>query len=512
VTEVRTLPLDGVVDTTPSRRLALEPMIIRRPLARIPVLTAAAALLVLLNLVGQRYGYHRDELYFRMLPAAWGYTDQPLLTPLLARATLLLADEPWALRLPAAGLAAISVVVVALLTRELGGGRLAQGLAAWGYAFGTVTLNFGHILMTASVDLVVWPMIVLFVVRAVVRQQDRWWWLAGLAVGLSTYNKWLVVLLVVAVVGGLLLAGPRRVMLSRAFLGSAALAVLVAVPNLLWQALHGWPQLAMGEALSANNADNVRLLAGPTLLVMIGPVLLAVCVAGFAALLRRPEWRPLRWLAPATVIVVVLTMVAGAQVHYPYGLVSVIFAAGCVPAAAYARSSRSRLRLLAAGLVLHSALNVLISLPVLPERVLAASFLPGLNSVLAEQIGWDDYVRQIDRVTAGARADDPGVVVLTSNYGEAGALDRYSTHRDVLVVSGHNALGYLGGPPPDTRTVVVVGAQVSRVASEFTACRVVDRLDSGVAVDNEEEGQPIAVCTGPEQDWATLWPVLRHLA
>ena len=66
-------------------------MIIRRPLARVPVFAAAVSLLVLRNRVAQRYGYHRDELYFRMLPAAWGYTDQPLLTPLLARATLLLA-------------------------------------------------------------------------------------------------------------------------------------------------------------------------------------------------------------------------------------------------------------------------------------------------------------------------------------------------------------------------------------------------------------------------------------
>ena len=136
-------------------------MIIRRPLARVPVATAAVSLAVVLSLVGQRYGYHRDELYFRMLPAAWGYTDQPLLTPLLARATLLLADEPWALRLPAAGLAALSVVIIALVTREVGGGRLAQTLAAWGYAYGTFTLNFGHILMTASVDLVVWPLVVL---------------------------------------------------------------------------------------------------------------------------------------------------------------------------------------------------------------------------------------------------------------------------------------------------------------------------------------------------------------
>jgi hypothetical protein len=302
------------------------------------------------------------------------------------------------------------------------------------------------------------------------------------------------------------------VMLSRAFLGAATLAVLVAVPNLVWQAGHGWPQLAMGEALSANNADVVRLLTAPTLLVMIGPVLFVACAAGFVGLLRRPEWRPVRWLAPAMVIMVMLTLVAGAQVHYPYGLVSVIFAVGCVPAAEFARTTRPRLALVAGGLALHAALNVVINLPVLPERILTASFVPSLNTGLAEQIGWDNYVQQIDRVTAAAQADDPGVVVLTSNYGEAGALDRYTTHRDVPVVSGHNALGYLGGPPPDTRTVVVVGAQLSRVAGEFTTCSIADRLDSGVAVDNEEEGQPIAVCTGPKQDWARLWPVLRHLS
>ena len=134
------------------------------------------------------------------------------------------------------------------------------------------------------------------------RQQDRWWWLAGLAVGLSTYNKWLIALLVAAVVGGILLSGPRKVLVSRAFLGAAGLAVLLALPNLVWQAVHGWPQLDMGRALAAHNAEAVRLLEVPTLLVMIGPVLFPVCVAGVVALLRRPEWRPVRWLAPATAI------------------------------------------------------------------------------------------------------------------------------------------------------------------------------------------------------------------
>ena len=59
-----------------------------------------------------------------MLRPAWGYVDQPPLTPLLARLfSAVLADAPWAIRIPATLAAAGSVLVVAALTREFGGGR-----------------------------------------------------------------------------------------------------------------------------------------------------------------------------------------------------------------------------------------------------------------------------------------------------------------------------------------------------------------------------------------------------
>ena len=87
--------------------------------------------------------------------------------------------------------------------------------------------------------------------------------------------------------------------------------MLTALPNLVWQAIHGWPQLDMGRALSAQNADDVRTLSLPTLLVMIGPLMFPVCVAGFLGVLRRLEWRAARWLAPALMIMVGLTLAGG---------------------------------------------------------------------------------------------------------------------------------------------------------------------------------------------------------
>jgi hypothetical protein len=75
----------------------VEPETAARPtFARGPVLLAVLARVVLLAATSNAYGYHRDELYFRELHPAWGYIDQPPLTPLLARAMQHLVAEPIA--------------------------------------------------------------------------------------------------------------------------------------------------------------------------------------------------------------------------------------------------------------------------------------------------------------------------------------------------------------------------------------------------------------------------------
>jgi len=65
----------------------------RPPIAWSLILTVAAVELLLLVATANRYGYHRDELYFRMLEPAWGYVDQPPLTPILARGAAALIGD-----------------------------------------------------------------------------------------------------------------------------------------------------------------------------------------------------------------------------------------------------------------------------------------------------------------------------------------------------------------------------------------------------------------------------------
>ncbi len=471
-----------------------------------------ATLAVVLTVVSNRYGYHRDELYFRMLRPAWGYVDQPPLTPLLARLFGAIADQAWAIRIPATMATVLSVLVMALVTREMGGGRAAQGLCAWAYAFASLPLILGHVLLTATIDMAVWPAVALFTLRAQLRRDPRWWLAVGAVVGVSTYNKLLVAVLLLALAGGVLLVGPRSLLWSPWVLGSAALALVVATPNLAYQATHSWPQLSMGRALARNNAADVHVSMWPFLFLLLGPPLVPFWVSGLVAMARRPEWRPVRFVAAAFPVLLVLVYLMGSQVYYPFGLVAVLFAVGCVPVERWAAGLRWRRRLVGLAAALNALVSLVLGLPLIPLASVGATPVPGVNQIAQDSIGWRAYVRQVAEVVDTLPpAEHARAVIVASNYGEAGALDRYgpSSHLP-RVYSGQNDLYFQARPPASADVAVVVGGQVTRARGLFASCSAAGRLDNGVDVDNEEQGEPIAVCRTPVGGWAAVWPALRH--
>ncbi len=481
------------------------------PLARLPVLSATVLMAVLLTAFSDRYGYHRDELYFRMLPTAWGYVNQPPLAPLLAHWFSHLSDSPWAIRIPATLAAAGSVPVVVLNTRELGGGRRAQTLSAWGYAFAAIPLIFGHQLLTSTLDLPVWPAVLLFILRARLRDQPAWWLAAGAVVGVSMYNKLLIAVLLVALAIGILLAGPRRLLWSKWVLGAVLLALLIGLPNLIYQATHSWPQLSVGRALSSDHGSSTRILMWPLLFVVLGPPLAPIWLAGLVGLLRRPSWRPVRFVGVAFPMLLALVCFMGVQFYYPAGLLAVLYAAGCVPVAEWFRRGSARRNWVVAAVAVNAAVSLLIALPIIPLSVLGRTPVPAMNQTARDTVGWPAYVEEVGAVYAGLPATDRSrAVIVATNYGEAGAITRYGRGLPA-VYSGHNQL-YLQGRPPDGATVaIVVGAQGRRAEQWFAGCRIEGRLDNRVGVDNEEQRQRIEVCRDPVGGWQAVWPRFHHL-
>jgi hypothetical protein len=470
-----------------------------------------AVLLALLAL-SPAYGFHRDELYFIVVGRhpAFGYVDQPALTPLLAAAGVqLLGLHPWAIRiLPALAMVAC-VALAASMARDMGGTSRAQAIAGLVVAVSGF-LAAGHLASTATFDILAWSVVLALMTRILAGGDRRLWLALGLAAGIGLENKHLVVFLGFGLAVGLL-AHRRDLLRTRGPWLALAIALLLWAPNLAWQAANGFPQLEMAGRI-AGDADENRALLVPQLLLLAGPLLFPVALAGLVALSRNPALRPFRMLATAFLAIFATILLTGGKSYYVAGAWPPLMAAGAIVVDRWLGRSRPRLALLGTATAVSLALVALLVLPVLPAATLATTALPEIYPESAEQVGWPELVQRVEdvagRLTPEQRAH---AAIVTSNYGEYGAIALLG-HDLPPVYSGHNSLWDLG-PPPDDRTVVLlIGTWLPEWRNGALAnCERVATFGNAVDMPNDENGQGVLLCPAMSRRWSDAWPEFRHL-
>lgn len=494
----------------------------RPPISRLP---AGFALILASALVAMAdsYGYHRDELYFLRAgqQLALGYVDQPPLTPLLAAIAMkLFGDSLLGLRLWAALAAGLVVLLTGLIARELGGRRDAQALAAGAMAASTFLLGVGHVLSTATFDLLVWAALTLLLARAL--RGGGWTWLgAGAVAGVGLENKSLVLALLAAFGVGLALVGPRSVLRERWVWLGLLVALLIWAPHLAWQASHGWPAVRFAAVIADGGAGFAlsRVFFLPYQLLVASPLLVPIWAAGLWRLARHPELRTYRVFAVAYLVLALTFLIVCGKPYYLAGMYPMLFAAGAEPTLRWVRSAATRSRarfwggVLAGALTLALVTSAVLMLPVIPVRELSATPVAG-NPNAAETIGWPELAETISKtyrdLPAGERTH---AIALTGNYGEAGALDHF---RDDLPLppaySGHNSYADWGPPPESSDTVIAVGIPETQLHQWFGSVTQVGRIDNGVGLANKEQNRPVWLCRGRLAPWSQIWPTVRHIS
>jgi len=291
----------------------------------------------------------------------------------------------------------------------------------------------------------------------------------------------------------------------------AGLALLIGLPNILYQVFNDFPQAHMASAIADTKGPDDRVQLLPFQLILLGLVFVPIWVAGIVTLLRNRELRPIRAFAVAYPILLVLVFLSAGQPYYTFGLVAGLFAVGAAATGRWLAGHRARQGLIIAAVVVNTPVSAVFALPLLPAD--RAGFVATANSTVADQIGWPEYVRQVagvyDSLSPG---DRQRAVLFTGNYGEAGALDRWGKPLGLpAVYSGHNEL-WNYGPPPDAKTVVVVVAEgpASAVSAKFGPCEASATLHNSEGVDNEESGASVYVCRRMPRPWQDLWPQLQH--
>ena len=213
--------------------------------------------MVLLLFAGA-YGFHRDEMYFILAGRHpdFGYVDQPPLTPLLsAAAAWLLGVTPLAIRILPALAAGAVVILTGDIARRLGASRTGQALAAVVVGISGV-LGAGHLDETTTYDVLFWTLTIWLLIPALdtrAPSDSRWRWLAiGLVVGIALENKTLAIALPATVGAGLLLLRRWDILRSPWPWVAALIAIVLWLPNLTWQATHGWTEPTMAANIASD--------------------------------------------------------------------------------------------------------------------------------------------------------------------------------------------------------------------------------------------------------------------
>lgn len=479
------------------------------------LLAIAVAVAFVHLLTNNRYGFHRDELQFlsdaRRLD--WGFVAFPPFTPFIEHIGLALFGLSMVgLRLFAVLAQAVVIILAGLMTRELGGARLAQVTAALAAAFSPVSLFEGTEFQYTSFDLLWWVVIAYFTVRLLKSEDPRWWLAIGAVIGLGLETKYAVVFYIAGVVAGVALTPARRFLKTGWFWAGVALAFLIFLPNLIWLVRHNWVSYHFLEHIHTRDVGEGRakgFLSGQ-FLICANLATAPIWLAGIIGFLLNRRYRMLAWMYLAPLA---LFWIAKGRNYYVAGTYPMLLAMGTVVVERWLGTLRPWGRrtietFYFAAFAIVSTYICAVIIPLAASGPLK-SFALSHSYDLREEIGWNDLVRTVAQIRDWLPPDQQAHLgITTGNYGEFGAIDilgrAYGLPKPIGTTNSEWLWGYPSTPPT---TIIVLGLRPEQANSIFTGCRLAGHNGNSEGVRNEESmyHPDIFVCGPPRLSWQQVW-------
>ncbi len=403
------------------------------------VTPAGVAILVLARtLLLPHLGAFNDEAYYwewsRRL--AGGYFDHPpAVAWILAASTRLFGDTQLALHLPAFVLSLVTSYALFRLCLDLFPGRRDLAWASVLALNATPLFGMGAIWTTPDAPLLAsWTVSALLVWRAM-HGRPRLWYAAGLTGGLGLLSKYHFVLFPASVLAFLLVRERRAWLRRREPWIAALLMLLVFLPDLVWNARHGWPSIRY--QIVDRHGDAIRpWLTIPRYFAAqqaLSPLLWLAAVAGLVRSVRRARAgsEPHAYLAVLSSVTLVFFGLVALVTFVNANWLGVGYVALIVSAADALVSARSRLVRLA-----PAALGTALCLLVYLQAITNVVPIPPNADLAADVAGWPEVGARLEALVAAS--PDPRRTFVFSRRLQHSALAAFYTHGalDVTRIGG----------------------------------------------------------------------------
>jgi hypothetical protein len=493
-----------------------------------------------LMITATRYGYFRDALYYLACSEhlGWGYVDQPPLIAVLAWvARHTFGTSLRALLLWPALAGCARIFLMAAFARELGAKRFGIALTAVLAAVPAVWIVMDHQFAMNAFEALFWTGCAFVLLRMIRTGDVRLWIAFGAIGGLGLENKYSMGFFAAALLLGLLLTPQRKLLWTPWLLAGGGVALLIFLPNLLWNIHHHWPFLELMRNIRASGRD----VALPPLkyllqqVLMMAPQTLPFWLSGLAFYFfsrRAAAYRMFGW---AFVLTIGFFMVMHGKDYYSAPAYPMVLAAGAVmredffESARFATRPKLRARLQGAIFAVVILVTLLLTpfvLPVLPiEKFVALQKWIGIGPPVteknqigvllpqyyADEFGWQEMVEKVAKVYHSLTPEEQAkTAIYTENYGEAAAIDFFGSRYGLPKAICAHQNYFLWGPRNYTGEImVIVGAEkIEEARPYFASVDVAATLDNPYGMPHEQH--PILLGRGLKVDLRQVWPRLKH--
>ena len=395
-------------------------------------------------LISPEYDLQRDE-YLHLDQAnhlAWGYLSVPPVTSWISYVIKLLGNGVFWVKFFPALFGALTLVVVWKAIEELKGSLYALILGASCIVF-SVLLRLNTLYQPNSLDVLCWTGFYFVVIKYVKSGNAKWLFIGATVFAFGFLNKYNIAFLLIGLLPALLLTAQRDVLKRKSFYLAVLLGLMIVFPNLIWQYKNNFPVFQHLQQLSATQLVHVNRwgFLRAQLFFFVGSF--AVLLAGFYALLVYAEFKKYKLFFWSFFFTLAVFLYFKAKDYYAIGLYPVYIAFGSVYLdnileGGWRRALQPLLILCPVAFFIPMYLYLFPNRS--PESIVEHSeqyqamgllrWEDGKDHALpqdfADMLGWKELAAKVDSLYAGVPHPDQ-TLVLCDNYGQAGAINYYST-------------------------------------------------------------------------------------
>jgi hypothetical protein len=494
------------------------------------------------------YGYFRDELYFIACGEhlAWGYPDHAPFVALMAKTSrVLFGDSLFALRLFPALAGAFKVFLTAALVKEFGGKKFAAFLACLCVLCAPIYLAIDDLFSMNSLEPVFWMLCVYFAVKAIGSPRvskgaeleanksqsantSLNWIPFGIFAGLGLMNKHSMLFFGFSLVVGLLLTSTRKVFLDKYFWFGGVIALLIFLPNIIWQFQNNFATLELLRNVQTSGKNVVMSPLQFFISQILGmfPTAFPVWLAGIWFFLADKNGKRFRFLGIAYLVLLALMIYLKAKDYYLAPIYPMLFAAGAIWFEQLIEKVRA-LRFVKYALPILILVPAIIVaptvMPILPIETLVryqetigvkppkseVEHASQLQQIFSEQLGWQEMVAQVADVYNNLPPEDRAKTgIYAGNYGEAGAIDFYGAKYGLpKAISPHQSYFLWGPREYKGEVLILLGASKER--AEKSCNSVEEKTEVNFAYSESYEQYKIIVCRNTKKPLPEIWQSLK---